>query len=268
MTDQTARRILTLVHQPNAGPGLFQPIIEEQGFELEIASWAMDLPPSRDIVDYDAVIILGGDMQVDQEHLLPWLAPEKAEIKRAIDAGMPILGICLGGQLIADVEGARVGPVRTVREGWNDVIAMPDAHEDPIMGRLPSQFRTIVWHFYEFQIPDSARPLAMSATSWQAFRLRDRPVWALQFHPEGDPDAMDTWVRPLLDKGGLSERRARYILDETLRHAETQRAHARAICAGFLAVVRDAHARRSLSHGESAESHPPARPFHESGDHV
>ncbi len=145
MTDQTARRILTLVHQPNAGPGLFQPIIEEQGFELEIASWAMGLPPSRDIVDYDAVIILGGDMQVDQEHLLPWLAPEKAEIKRAIDAGTPILGICLGGQLIADVEGARVGPVRTVREGWNDVIAMPDAHEDPIMGRLPSQFRTIVW---------------------------------------------------------------------------------------------------------------------------
>jgi GMP synthase-like glutamine amidotransferase len=129
-------------------------------------------------------------MSAWDEEAHPWLEGEKRLIEAVIDAGRPVLGICLGAQLLADVLGARIyrGSHREI--GWFEVRATRDAAADPVGGCLPDAFETFLWHGDSFDLPDGAVHLAGSAAfAHQAFRWRR--VLALQFHLEVRPD----WVQ-------------------------------------------------------------------------
>jgi GMP synthase-like glutamine amidotransferase len=129
-------------------------------------------------------------MSVWEEDRHPWLTAEKRLMEALIAAGKPILGICLGAQMLADVLGARTYRGENMEIGWHRVEATPESRFDPIGEVLPDTFETFLWHGDSFDIPDGAVHLARGALfDSQAFAY-ERGL-ALQFHLEVRPE----WVR-------------------------------------------------------------------------
>ena len=134
----------------------------------------------------DLVIAMGGPMSVNDEREHPWLAPEKEFIRQAIRLGQPVIGICLGAQLIASALGFRVYPGRHTEIGWFPVEAV-DAAGDAF--QLPSGLPVFHWHGETFDLPDGSMRLAKSeACDNQAFQI-GRNVVGLQFHLETTPES-------------------------------------------------------------------------------
>jgi GMP synthase-like glutamine amidotransferase len=178
--------VLGLIHQEDSPAGVFADIIDD----LEIASFALGRPPSRD--GYDAAIVFGGEVNVDEEGANPWLREEKAFIRGLIESGRPLLGVCLGAQLIAEAAGAHVGPLPGGPEiGWSEVERVG---EDPLLGELPVRFRALEWHGYHAELPPGAVALARNGAGLQAFRLAHEPVWGIQFHAEATAGTLAHWI--------------------------------------------------------------------------
>ncbi len=132
----------------------------------------------------DLLVVMGGPMSVNDEATLPWLVAEKSAIREAVRDGIPLLGVCLGAQLIASALGARVYPNRTKEIGWHPISAV-DGGADTF--RLPAECRVFQWHGETFDLPRGAVRIAASAAcANQAFQL-GRRVLALQFHLETTP---------------------------------------------------------------------------------
>jgi GMP synthase-like glutamine amidotransferase len=122
-------------------------------------------------------------MSVNDEDSLPWLTAEKAFIRQAIAANKPILGICLGAQLIANACNCRVSPNPLKEIGWFPITAV--AHEQPALFAFPPELTVLQWHGETFELPPQAQQLARSqACEQQAFQLIGKPVIGLQFHLE------------------------------------------------------------------------------------
>jgi GMP synthase (glutamine-hydrolysing) len=202
-------RVLAIVHQRDAGPGVFGEAMEEAGVELEEWTLAERAEAPADPLGYDAVLVLGGAMNVDEGERHGWIAEEVALLRGLLERGVPLLGLCLGGQLLAAAAG--VEPRRAVRPeiGWHRVEVTPEGADDPLLGPLAPAFEAFQWHSYEFPLPPGAVPLARSEVCLQGCRLGER-AWALQFHPEvsradalhwvddyeADPDAVRIGVDP------------------------------------------------------------------------
>lgn len=140
--------------------------------------------------DYDVLVVMGGAMGVYDEPLYPWLRTEKEHIRTAIDAGKPVLGVCLGAQLIASVLGAKVAPHRHKEIGWFDIALTEEATDHPLFAGIARHMRVLHWHGDRFEIPSGALRIARSAAcDNQGFLYRDR-VLGLQFHLEMDPAAV------------------------------------------------------------------------------
>lgn len=137
----------------------------------------------------DLVVVMGGPMSVNDEAELPWLVEEKAFLRQVVEAGIPLLGVCLGAQLIASALGARVGPLPRLEIGWFPVTARPV--EDESLFAFPERITLLHWHGETFDLPEGAVLLASSdACAHQAFQL-GRRVIGLQCHPEMTPEAVD-----------------------------------------------------------------------------
>jgi GMP synthase-like glutamine amidotransferase len=203
-------RVLAIVQQPDAGPGVFAEAIRDLGAELEEWLPAERRQPPADPLGYDAVLTLGGAMNVDEGDRHGWLVEEAALLRQLLAARMPLLGLCLGGQMVAAAAGA--APRRAARPeiGWHQVELTPEGRTDPLLGPLWPRFETFQWHSYEFPLPPGAVALAGSDVCLQACRIGDR-AWALQFHPEvsagdarrwivdyrSDPDAVRIGIDPI-----------------------------------------------------------------------
>lgn len=153
-----------------------------RGHELETTRlYAGDAVPEA--ARADALVIMGGPMNIRDEIRHPWLVAEKRLIGDVIRLDKPVLGVCLGAQLIADVLGARVYRNRDKEIGWFPLTATRESGIHPRY-RLPERFTAFHWHGETFDLPDGAVHLARSeACEHQMFALGDR-VLALQFHLE------------------------------------------------------------------------------------
>ena len=197
-------RALAVVHQPDAGSGVFAEAAAERGLRLEEWSPANGgAPPAP--AELDAVLVFGGAMHVDQEDAHPWLREEKRWLRELLEGGVPTLGVCLGAQLVAEAAGARVGRAPGPEIGWHEVALAPEAAEDPVLGSLPERFAAFEWHPYEFALPPGATPLASNPACLQAFRIGDA-AWGVQFHAEVTSETIDAWIE-------------RYRQDEDVREA-------------------------------------------------
>ena len=117
-------RVLSLIHQDDAPTGTFADAVRERGGDLlewNVVRGAPPEPPET----FDAVLVFGGGMHVDQEDQHPWLREEEDLIKALLAAELPLLGVCLGGQLIAKAAGAHVGPATQEEVGWHEVELTP-----------------------------------------------------------------------------------------------------------------------------------------------
>lgn len=174
-------KIHWLQHVPFEGLGCIEPWLEGQKYKVTCTRlWAGDIFP--DSGKMDGLIVMGGPMGVYDEAVYPWLAAEKAFIKKIIAQDKPVLGICLGAQLIAEVLGAKVSKNRQREIGFFSLTG------DGIL--FPAEFMAFHWHGDTFGIPDGAAHLASStACKNQAFIYKDN-VLGLQFHLETTEESL------------------------------------------------------------------------------
>lgn len=170
-----------LQHVPFEGLGAIEPWLKNQGYQVTRTQLfeSADFPNLKDI---DLLIILGGPMSVTDEDKHPWLAPEKTFIREAIEAGISVLGICLGAQLIAGSMGANVYPNSEKEIGWFPVEGATSNGSS--LFHFPKSFECFHWHGETFNLPSDATLLASSeACKNQAFQI-GTSVIGLQFHLE------------------------------------------------------------------------------------
>ena len=182
-------------HVPFEALGAIEPWLLERGFEItRTAFFADGAPPSPESIDF--LIVMGGPMSVNDEAIHPWLAGEKAFLRSFLASGKPVLGICLGAQLIASALGARVHRNPEPEIGWFPLEGLPVADG---FG-FPGSFTAFHWHGETFDLPDGATSLARSeACENQAFRLGDRVI-GLQFHLETTPESAAALVEHCADE--------------------------------------------------------------------
>lgn len=179
--------VLAVVHQDGAGPGVFADAVRTRGDSLQ--QWRSDrgeAPPS----EFDAVMVFGGAMNVADP--LPWLAAEKAFLREVVASEAPVLGVCLGAQLLAEAAGGSVRRADRPEIGWFEVEV--DGDDDPLMAGLPERFTAFGWHSYDAIPPPAGVALASSSSSLQAYRLDGAPAWGIQFHAEVSPADMRHWI--------------------------------------------------------------------------
>ena len=185
--------VLGLIHGDAVRAGVFFDAVAKRGHRLEEWSLAWERPLPRPLDDYGAVIIFGGAMHADQDDRHPWLRDENMFIQRLFDLGTPVLGVCLGAQLLAKAAHAPVFASPRPEIGWHDVELTEAASDDPVVGRLPTRFTAFQWHLYTHGLPAGADELARSPVCTQAFRLGER-VWGVQFHPEVTFAQVEQWI--------------------------------------------------------------------------
>lgn len=222
--------VLSIVHPGDAGSELFAPLIAGLGHGFDEWTFAEGSPPPLDA--YDAVLVFGGAMHVDQEDQHPWLRDESSWLRVLIESPKPTLGICLGSQLIARAAGARVGPLAEPELGWHEVELTGAGATDPVLSALPPRFEALQWHHYAHELPERAVALAFSAVSLQGFRLGES-CWGVQFHPEVTEPQLGRWIESKDDLPSDLER----LRAETREQIGGWNELGRSLCRSFLAVA-------------------------------
>jgi GMP synthase (glutamine-hydrolysing) len=185
-------RVLAIVHQRDAGPGVFAEAIRDTGAELDEWTLAERPEPPADPLGYDAVLTLGGAMNVDEEERHGWLVEERALLRELLARELPLLGLCLGGQMFAAAAGASPRRAAAPEIGWHRVELTLEGREDPLLGPLAPGFEALQWHSYEFPLPPGAVPLARSPVCLQAFRAGS--AVGIQFHAEVSAADAEAWI--------------------------------------------------------------------------
>src|SRR5258706_1457472 len=176
--------VLVLQHVENEGSAAIGDALRARGLEERVVRIHRGDPVPEGLRDARALLVMGGPMGVYEADRYPHLRDEIRLIQSAIRAGAPILGVCLGSQLLAAALGARVtqGPQREI--GWREVQLREAAREDALFRGCPSTFTPIHWHGDIFELPPGATALASSAqTEHQAFRASEH-AWGILFHLE------------------------------------------------------------------------------------
>lgn len=192
-------KLLVLKHVPYEGPGLFGKFAKDQGIQMDI----VELFKPYQILDvngYDGLIIMGGPMGVYENY--PSENDELDTINKALGK-IPILGVCLGSQLLAYALGAKVYPNmiddRRVKEiGYYQVRLTKQGMSDPIFTGLPSPLKVLQWHGDAFDLPKGAKRLATSPSCRnQAFVYKRNGIaaYGLLFHVEATPEMVEDWIK-------------------------------------------------------------------------
>jgi GMP synthase-like glutamine amidotransferase len=224
------RPALVLEHEPDAPAALLERWAAARGIELEV--WQAGTAPPPDPAERPFVVALGSEASAYDEEV-PWLRAERTALDRALEARVPVLGICFGAQHLARALGGSVAPAPRSEVGWMEVETLaPDV--------VPAG-PWLQWHHDAFEPPPGAELLARSPLCAQAFRRG--PHLGVQFHPEVTAAVVEDWARSYpasLERAGTS---APAVLADTERLAPAAQAAAARLFDAFLAAARE-HGRR------------------------
>ncbi len=186
--------VLVFRHVPHEHLGLLAGTFRQAGLSyeyLDVWKHPLSFPPPHRV---RALVVMGGPMGVYERDRYPFLSREIACIQNILAAGKPVLGICLGSQLMAAALGARVRKNRRREIGWYPVELTEAGRTDPLFRGGPWRPWVFQWHGDTFDLPDGARRLASSPLCRnQAFRWGQN-AYALQFHPEVDRAMVREWM--------------------------------------------------------------------------
>lgn len=225
--------VLGVIHGARARAGLFGEVTAARGHELEEWSLAWGTPPPRPLDEYGAVFVFGGAMHADQDDRHPWLREETMFLQRLLATDTPVLGVCLGAQLLARAAGAPVAPAREPEIGWYRAEQLPAAEDDALLSHMPRAFTAFQWHYYTYGVPADAVELARSEVCTQAFRL-GRHAWGVQFHPEVLQRQILGWVE---QERGQAPVDLDAVARETVERIADWNELGTALCSAFLDVA-------------------------------
>jgi GMP synthase (glutamine-hydrolysing) len=176
--------VLCLQHVAAEGPGTIKEAVESRGGTLRLVRIFEREPVPRSLSEVGGLVVMGGPMGVYEARQYPHLDDELRLIGLGLEAQIPILGVCLGSQLLAAAAGARVSPSGGKEIGWYEVRLRPEAQGDLLFRGLDPAFTGFHWHGDIFTLPPGAVPLAQSQkTELQAFRVGSQ-AYGLLFHLE------------------------------------------------------------------------------------
>ncbi|MBB5206604.1 type 1 glutamine amidotransferase [Chiayiivirga flava] len=234
-------RILVLQHVAAEPLGTLDPLIRARGHRIRYVNFQRDPDAQPSLDRYRGLIVLGGPMNVEDQAARPHLRTELRLIEHALAQGKPVLGICLGAQLLAHALGAPVRRHRCHEIGWYDLSTTEAGRVDRVLAPLGRVRPVFQWHGHSFDIPRSATHLARtSSCENQAFRHGDN-AYGFQFHLEVDRALIERWLsipayrEELLaaDAGQCPET----IRRATLEHAAATQDAARDVFENFLDLV-------------------------------
>jgi len=231
---------LILQHTAEERGGLFEEVLLELGWGLEVLPLfaGADLPASLN--GFGLTLVMGGPMSANQEKAYPFLKKEIPFLRKALKMEEPVLGICLGAQLMAKALGARVYPGPHKEIGWYWLGQTPSARNDPLFSLLDPYFMVFQWHGETFDLPPGADCLASNpAYPQQAFRWGE-VAYGFQFHLEMTQPMLQTW----LDSWGGEIKKARPqpntaqdILRDAAIYLERLQSQARRVILAYLRLL-------------------------------
>lgn len=170
------------------------------------------------------LIVLGGEMNVDDDDRHPWLEAERELLRACLRRSVPVLGICLGAQQLAAAAGGQTYRREIPEIGWLPIEVRRDSR---LFAGLPSTIRALEWHDYSFHAPPGARLIAERSDGEQAFELGD-VAWGVQFHPEVSAEMLDLWIAE--DAAGTHAGERAAILDDLRRRRAQVVDESRRLC--------------------------------------
>lgn len=188
-------RALVLQHLAVEGPGAIGDHLRAAGMSLTVAELDEGEPIPAALEEFDLMVVMGGPMDTWQEARHPWMAAEKAAIRRWVcELGRPYVGVCLGHQLLADALGGEVGPMTEPEIGLLEIELTEPGRADAAFGRLPSSFLGLQWHGAQVRRPPPRGVVLASSPQCaiQAMRV-GRWAWGVQFHLEVGEDTVPEW---------------------------------------------------------------------------
>jgi len=186
-------RVLILMHDREEDAGTITTYLTQRRTEIHIVKFYEGAHLPKDAFDFDAVVSMGGPMNVYEEDKYHFLAEETEFLARCFENELPILGICLGAQLMAKAGGAKVTRAPQEETGWYEVSLTDAGKVDPFFKGLPESFAVFQLHGDTFEIPREGILLATSPTCQnQAFRISNS--LALQFHLEVQAAKLAIWL--------------------------------------------------------------------------
>lgn len=189
------RKVLVLQHVAHELLGTLNPILKEHKLKIRYVNFERTPEAEPDILGYNGLVVLGGPMGVYEADKHPHIVHELRVIEDALKMDIPVLGICLGAQMIAQVLGAHVGPNPIKEIGWHRVDFNSDAKKTPFFKNFNDSEMIFQLHGDSFEIPDSCVHLASAeACGGQAFRY-GKKVHGLQFHIEVDEPMIKRWMK-------------------------------------------------------------------------
>jgi len=186
-------KVLVFQHVAAEPLGTLDPMLRNRGHRIRYVNFHRDPDANPDIERYDALVVLGGPQMPDQVERYPHLKVEMQCIEAALKREIPLLGICLGAQLLAHTLGAGVRPMQEWEMGWHDIEPTHFSAADPLFCALVEPVPAFHWHGYTFDLPQKSVPLASSLRCEnQAFRYAS--AYGLQCHLELDERLINRWL--------------------------------------------------------------------------
>src|SRR5579875_1426247 len=211
------KRVVVVQHAECEKPGLIAEALQSRGYTFETVLTSAGEPAPKDLNQAQGLVIMGGPMGVYEQDRYPFLRDEMSLIECALRESKPILGVCLGSQLLAAALGAEVRKGRRKEIGWHPVACAASAHDDSLLQGLDPEFTAYHWHGDIFDAPKDAVSLASSRlTACQAFRYGEN-AYGFLFHMEIVPEILEGMLGTFADElkeEGLSP-------DAIRRQAET-----------------------------------------------
>ncbi|RZA14940.1 MAG: glutamine amidotransferase [Lysobacteraceae bacterium] len=249
-------RLLVFQHVAAEPLGTLDPLIRRRGHRIRFRNFERHPDAQLNVDRYRGLVVLGGPMNVEDHPRRPHLANEMRAIERMLEQDKPVLGICLGAQLLAHVLGAPVQRNEVPEIGWYPLHKTAEGHADAVLAPLQAGTSVFQWHGCRFDIPDGAVHLASSAQcEQQAFRYGDN-AYGFQFHLEMDERLVERWLanpayREELAASGLAHDE-HAIRAQTRRHISAMQRQADAVFHNFLDLVGRPRRRHTLPSREWA----------------
>jgi GMP synthase (glutamine-hydrolysing) len=226
------KHILIIKQVEQEGPGLIEKIFAANGWGLKTVELSQGEKLPSDFDETGALIVLGGPMNVYEEKQYPFLKEEESLIRKALIEEVPVLGICLGAQLLAKTCGARVKKALQKEIGWYKVEKTGDGKKDILFNAGADRIQVFQWHGDTFEIPEGAVLLAEGKDCKnQAFRVGQN-AYGLQFHIEVTEDMIRDWFQ-----SGEGEGMVEKILRDTKKVRENYHAEAERILLNFMHIA-------------------------------